>query len=139
MWHVGPASASARWLACQTEADQLRRCGMRVTRMRYEDFVRDPASCVATALTALGVQASDQHLDHIQGQRLALGPSHGLSGNPSRFQAGDIVLRPDEAWRVQMPRRDRALVTALGLPQLLRHRRAPGPAAAPATAPAGRP
>jgi Sulfotransferase family len=132
MWHVGPASASARWLACQSETDLLRRCGMRVTRMRYEDFVREPRACVATALTRLGVPAADQRLDHIQGQRVILGPSHGLSGNPSRFQAGDVVLSPDEAWRAQMSRRDRALVTAIALPQLLRHGRAAGRTAAPA-------
>lgn len=121
MWHVRPASAAARWVACQSEADLLKHCGLRVTRMRYEDFVRQPKRSVQSAFAALGVPADPVHLAHIGGQRITLGASHGLSGNPSRFQAGEVSLHADESWRVQMSRRDRAIVTAIGLPQLIHH------------------
>ena len=146
MWHVGPASAAARWVACQSEADLLRRCGIMVARLRYEDFVRQPRHSVTGALGVLAVPAAPPQLAHIAGGRISLGTSHGLSGNPSRFQGGEVTLRADEAWREGMPRRDRAVVTAIGLPQLARHRRHPPglpasrrssrPAAAP---PPGRP
>jgi len=56
-----------------------------------------------------------------------LGRSHGLSGNPSRFRDGEIALRADETWRDQMSRRDRFVVTVIGLPFLFRYRsRHPG-------------
>ncbi|HEY2553228.1 MAG TPA: glycosyltransferase [Streptosporangiaceae bacterium] len=122
MWHVPPASAAARWLACQSEADLLRGCGMRVTRLRYEDFVARPAASVTSALRALGLPPAPGGLAHIADGQLSLGRTHGLSGNPSRFSDGDVRLRPDEAWRTGMSRRDRAVVTAITLPQLLRHR-----------------
>jgi hypothetical protein len=44
-----------------------------------------------------------------------------LSGNPSRFREGELILRADEAWRGQMSRRDRIIVTMIGLPFLRRY------------------
>jgi hypothetical protein len=122
MWHVGPASAAARWVACQSEADLLRRCGVPVAHLRYEDFVRQARRSVTGALSTLSLPAPPSHLAHIVDGRINLGISHGLSGNPSRFGGGEVTLRVDETWRREMSRRDRAMVTAIGLPQLVRHR-----------------
>lgn len=126
MWHVGPASAAARWVLCQSEADLLRRRGMAVARVRYEDFVRQARHSITAALGALTVPVTPSDLAHVADGRISLGTSHGLSGNPARFQGGEVTLRLDEAWRDAMPRRDRAVVTAIGLPQLARHRHPPG-------------
>src|SRR6266702_1279153 len=123
MWHVGPGSAAVRWMACQSEAGLLRRCSMRVTRMHYEDFIRQPRASTEIALTALGMPVNPERLAHIGDGRVRLGTSHGLSGNPSRFQAGEITLRDDEAWRAEMPRRDRVLVTAVALPLVVKYAR----------------
>ena len=122
MTHIVPAEAAARWVGIQTEAELLRRCGLRVTRIRYEDFVRRPRPAVNAALADLGLSPGPSDLAHVTDGHVVLGSSHGLSGNPSRFSHGEITLRPDEAWRDQMPQRDRAVVTALGLPLLLRYR-----------------
>jgi hypothetical protein len=123
MWHIGPGSAALRWVACQSEAGLLRRCGLRVTRMRYEDFIRQPRSSTEIALAALGLPVDPARLAHIGVGRVRLGTSHGLSGNPSRFQAGEITLRDEEAWRYEMPRRDRVLVTAVALPLVVKYAR----------------
>jgi len=133
MWHVGPASAAARWVACQSEADLLRHRGIAVARLRYEDFVRQPRRGITRALGELTIPATASQLAHIAQGRISLGTSHGLSGNPSRFAAGEVTLRVDETWRDAMSRRDRAVVTAIGLPQLIRHR---GPADARPACPA---
>lgn len=122
MWRNPPVSAAARWLLCQTEVDALSAYGVPVARIRYEDFVRDPRPVVGRALERLQIPLPANELAHITDDRLLLGPSHGLSGNPSRFDAGDVQLRADESWRSQMSGRDRAMVTAVGLPHLLRHR-----------------
>jgi hypothetical protein len=122
MSHNAPAEAAARWLAVQGEAELLRRCGLPVTRMRYEDFVRNPRPAIESALASLGLSASASQLAHIGDGWVALGPSHGLSGNPSRFRDGKITLHADEAWRDRMSRRDRLVITAIGLPFLVRYR-----------------
>lgn len=121
MWHLTPASAAARWQACQSEAGLLRHCGVRVTRLRYEDFVARPRETAEAALAALEAEVDPAAFGHIGAAAIRLGSSHGLSGNPARFAEGEITLRPDEAWRTGMRRRDRAVVTAIGLPHLLRH------------------
>ena len=118
--HV-PAEAAARWVGIQTEAELLRRCGLRVARIRYEDFIARPRQAVSAALADLGLPPEPSDLAHIGDGRVVLASSHGLSGNPSRFSSGEMTLRADEAWRKRMPQRDRIAVTALGLPLLLRY------------------
>jgi hypothetical protein len=86
MSHLSPAMAAARWVAVQSQAGLLRRCGLPVTRMRYEEFVRHPRAAVEAALAGIGLAAPPAHLAHIGDGRVVLGTSHGLSGNPSRFR-----------------------------------------------------
>jgi hypothetical protein len=76
---------------------------------------------VEAALAGIGLAAPPEHLAHIGDGRIVLGSSHGLSGNPSRFRDGEITLRADETWRASMSRRDRLVVTAIGLPLMLRY------------------
>lgn len=121
MTHQPPAEAAARWVAIQSQAGLLRRCGVPVTRMRYEEFVRHPRQAVAAALDGIGLPAAPADLDHLADGRVVLGTSHGLSGNPSRFTGGEIALRADETWRARMSRRDRLIVTAIALPLMLRY------------------
>ena len=49
---------------------------------------------------------------------MRLGRNHTAEGNPMRFVSGELELRADDAWRRQMPSRDRRVVTALTLPLL---------------------
>jgi len=137
MWRNAPAGAAARWVTCQGQAELLRSCGLRVTRVHYEDFIREPRHAVKAALSGLGFPVEEAQLSHIGNGRVVLGHTHGLSGNPSRFRYGEIVLRADEAWRDQMRRRDRGVATMVALPFLLRYGRRPAGGPAPAnTAPA---
>jgi hypothetical protein len=120
-WRTSPALAAALWVGVLSEEKLLRRRGVPLVRMRYEDFVRDPREAVGQALTQLGRPAGPAALTHIGDGRVTLPPSHGLSGNPSRFREGELVLRPDEAWRDQMSRRDRVIVSLIGLRYLRRY------------------
>ena len=121
MSRLSPAEAAARWVAVQSQAGLLSRCGLPVARMRYEEFVRHPGQAVAAALDGIGLPASPAQLAHLGDGRAVLGTSHGLSGNPSRFRDGEITLRADETWRERMSRRDRLIVTAIALPLMLRY------------------
>ena len=121
MTRLSPAEAAARWVAVQSQTGMLRWCGLSVTRMRYEEFVRHPRQAVEAALAGIGLPVPAAHLAHLGDGRVLLGTSHGLSGNPSRFRDGEITLRADETWRASMSRRDRLIVTAIGLPLMLRY------------------
>jgi hypothetical protein len=124
MFHNPPASGSARWLATQTEMDLVAARGVRTARLAYADFVTRPQASLARVLDQLGLEVPPGGFDRIDGTSVELGPSHGLSGNPSRFQLGRTDLRPDDRWRTQMRPRDRRVAGLIGLPQLIRLRSA---------------
>ena len=125
MYRNAPAEGALRWLATQSELDLLARRGLPVARLRYDDFVRDPAGAITDVVGRLGIVLPVGGLAHIHGTEIELGPSHGLSGNPSRFRHGTVRLRADDAWREHMPRRTQLMTTALALPQHLRHQANP--------------
>lgn len=86
--------------------------------IRYEDLATDPARVVGSILQHLNTAAQ---LD-LDGNRAWLRASHTISGNPMRFQSGQIEIRLDDRWRTEMRRRDQALVTTLTYPLLRRYR-----------------
>jgi Sulfotransferase family len=116
MWRQQALTCASGWTARQLSLEVMRRWGVRMVRIRYEDFVSQPRRTVEAALTGLEVPCSQAQLGHISDDRVTLEASHGIAGNPARFRAGEITFRPDEAWREKMPPRDRRLVTAMCLP-----------------------
>jgi hypothetical protein len=119
MWRIPAHRSAAQWSALQLEMTAISTLGgLRSARLRYEDFVTDPVAALAGATEALGVPLCASDLPVVEAGRTVLGPSHGLSGNPSRFRSGSVELRRDDRWAAQMPARDRAVVTALTLPLL---------------------
>jgi Sulfotransferase family len=119
MWRQKAVNCAGGWTARQLELEVIRRSGVRAVRVRYEDFVAQPRPTVAGALSGLGLPCSQDQLSHLGDGRVEVAASHGIAGNPARFKAGEITLRPDEAWREHLPPRDRRLVTALCLPFLV--------------------
>jgi hypothetical protein len=80
-------------------------------RMRYEDLVEAPVKTLRAAIDALGLEGAIP--SSLADRELDLRPGHGLAGNPDRLRKGPVVLRLDDAWRREMPRRDAALVSGL--------------------------
>ncbi|MGB3684416.1 MAG: glycosyltransferase family A protein, partial [Ornithinimicrobium sp.] len=119
MESTGVKAAALRWSLCQSEVGLLRLTGVPMVRIRYEDLITDPQNQVAHALEAIGLPAPSMALQHIGQRQVDLGPSHGLSGNPSRFAEGTTTLSLDQAWKGQMSRPDQVIVSAMGLPHLL--------------------
>lgn len=140
MYRNHPAAAAGRWLATQAEVDLMAVRGLPVARVRYEDLVSAPGPVLQGALAELGVALAAGGLSHVEGRTVTLGPSHGLSGNPSRFSTGETPLRPDLRWRDTMSSGERLLVQSIGLPWVLRYRHldrrassVPAPAGLPPT------
>ena len=87
------------------------------TRLRYEDLVTDPDAAISRVLGPLAESRRD---DGNAGASSTAG-YHTVSGNPMRLAKGPFKVAADVEWKSALPRRDRATVTALSLPLLLRY------------------
>lgn len=113
-----PARSATRWVTDNLGFKMLSRRVPSLT-LRYEDFLRAPASSLRRILRLLDVEAAADDLHFLDGKRAALStPMHSVAGNPLRFGRNEITLRLDDAWRVQLPAGDRHIVSAITAPLL---------------------
>lgn len=89
----------------------------RYIRVRYEDFVASPQQTMTAIAELAGLDPAALPFETPTSVRLA--PTHTVAGNPMRHASGAIELRPDSEWTRAMPRRDRAVVTAVTAPVLV--------------------
>jgi hypothetical protein len=113
--------SAAIWLGngLLSEAILPRGLRHRYLRVRYEDFIAHPRETVGRVLAHLGADGTPA--PHVGDRRVSLGPSHSVSGNPNRFDLGEIALRPDMEWRTAMPAPIRKGVAAICWPVMLRY------------------
>jgi hypothetical protein len=121
MTRYSPAVSSLLWLAHNSSTAMLRPLGTPVMLVRYESFVREPDRTLAAVAQFADLELDDRALDFIENGTMRLRPAHTASGNPLRFASGQLEIRADEAWRSQLPRGDRLLVSAITYPQLARY------------------
>jgi hypothetical protein len=121
MPRMSPAKASRLW-SLQNYSYALFSEFVRLSRLRYEDFVDDPSLNLAETLIRAGFEAEAGHLQEVI-CRGEISPSvdHTVSGNPSRFGTGKIEIKRDEEWKVKMRGADKNIVTALTAPLLLKY------------------
>jgi hypothetical protein len=131
MANFRPQATAARWFRMQAEVGASRRLMGASARLRYEDLMDDPAKAVSRVLAELGLPVPASAMQHIDGRAVDLPPSHGLSGNPSRFRSGPQQLRPDEQWRRDMAVWDRISTTTIAMAPLTRYRYLPTKARSP--------
>ena len=114
---IRPTGSAVGWSARNLAVEVLSRFSRSYTRVRYEDLVSDPS----VASTLIG----DERVDPGQpdGEQSSHFPGyHTVSGNPMRLTKGAPRIVADVEWAAAMPRRQRAAVTALTFPLLLRYR-----------------
>jgi len=87
--------------------------------VRYEDFARWPRRTVERVLGHIGADAPSTPF--LAPDRVTIGQSHSVSGNPIRFRKGPVQIRPDVEWRERMRPVPRAVVTTMTWPFLVRH------------------
>jgi hypothetical protein len=114
-----PPTAAALWTAGNAAADALWSGRPATLRLRYEDFVAAPGAALTRVLELAGEPDAASPL--IGERTVELGVHHTVAGNPDRLRTGRVELRADREWRGRMRARDRALVTALTWPLLLRY------------------
>jgi hypothetical protein len=104
------AGASAgSWNATQRLAERARRQIDRPwMRLRYEDLAAEPRRALVTLSSTLGMPVlDDEALAFLSGHLARVQVGHSVSGNPMRFQHGDLRIAADDEWRRVMPARSR--------------------------------
>ena len=120
MPRINPTQTSRNWSLRNYSYDSLSGFA-RLSRLRYEDFVDDPAFYLPETLARLGFDEEAGGPPVIRGREISLSVDHTVSGNPSRFRTGKLELQLDEEWKVEMRGVDKNVVTALTAPLLLRY------------------
>lgn len=114
MPRFGGAQSSYRWMRANLLMEVLRKSCPGSVRIRYEDFIADPAAAIGAIVGRLG----DGVGSPTPGRRTTLGENHTVAGNPLRFKRGEIELRLDDEWKERMAPGDYRSVTAMTLPLL---------------------
>ncbi|MBR8741255.1 sulfotransferase [Nocardiopsis sp. MG754419] len=105
--------SAVQWMTQNSAMDALARLGVPTLRVRYEDFVADPASEFERIAEFAGHVGPPLALGE-QGVTMSVG--HAISGNPMRFQGGPVGVRADHRWREELAPWRRRLVTAATAP-----------------------
>jgi hypothetical protein len=115
-----PIYSSFSWIARNLLAERIcARLGPGAMRLRYEDFVDDPADTLRRIVRLVDSEPAKLPL---RDERTAiLGSNHTLMGNPSRFATGPVEIRSDDEWTLRLGRRDCLLITGVTMPLLLRY------------------
>ena len=116
MTRYRPGRAALLWNAHNAAFGLLRRTGVPVYRLRYEELVANPAGALREVAKFAGVDPGP--MDFFGDGTVRLGTGHSAAGNPMRFTTGEVPLRHDDAWRLSLPARQRRLVGALTAPLL---------------------
>ncbi|MEV0268554.1 sulfotransferase [Hamadaea sp. NPDC050747] len=118
MTRYSPARSALLWTAHNAAFSLLRRRGVRVRTLRYEEFLADPQATLRRLVTFAGLDPSAVDLGWLERDQVTLGVSHSAAGNPMRFTTGVVPLRQDDAWRTHLAPRQRAVVNAVCAPML---------------------
>ncbi|NUT35539.1 MAG: sulfotransferase [Hamadaea sp.] len=118
MTRYAPAQSALLWTAHNAAFGLLRRRGVRVRRLRYEEFLADPQSSLRKLVAYAGLDPSAVDLGWLEADHVTLGVSHSAAGNPMRFTTGRLPLHRDDAWRDRLAPRQRAVVSAVCAPML---------------------
>ena len=118
---TGPVNSAISWLGWNlaSEAVTRRTDPSRVLVVRYEEFSSRPAETIRRITQLLGEDGAA--LPFVDQTTVRLRGNHTVSGNPSRFTDGIVPVRADDEWATNMATADRAVVTVLTAPMLVRY------------------
>jgi hypothetical protein len=119
LWRAHPLKTSFEWSSRNIAAEMFRlKAQRRYLKIRYEDFITHPRTVVQSILNFVGHPAVK--LPFIAPDEVVLDRSHGLCGNPGRYNRGSEKLRLDDRWKT-MKGSHKLLTTMLTWPLLLRN------------------
>jgi hypothetical protein len=121
MTRYTPGRSALLWNAHNAAFGLLRRRGVPVRRIRYEELLANPRGAVHALAAYAGLDDVDLSFlrrDPDGTDYAELRRCHSAAGNPMRFTVGRVPLRRDDAWRRALQPRQRRLVGALTAPLL---------------------
>lgn len=118
MTRYSPTRSALLWDAHNAAFGWLRRRGVPVRTIRYEDFLADPVAVTASIATFADLDLSDNSFGYLTTDHVDLTGGHSAAGNPMRFKTGRLDLARDDEWRAKLPAGQRRLVSAVTLPML---------------------
>lgn len=105
------------WDEVNLAANAVRRkVGRRALLLRYQDFALRPQEAIRRIAALVGERPT--MLPFVDERTVRLSTNHTVSGNPSRFRVGEVVLREDDEWMTAQHSGERWLSTLLTLPML---------------------
>lgn len=111
-----PSRVAMLWTLHNGLVEGLRPLGTPVRRIRYERFVADPVGTLRDVAGFVGLAVDAGDLSFLSADRASLASAHTVSGNPMRFQVGDVPVRRDDSWKQGLPPRQRRMVAAISGP-----------------------
>jgi len=114
----GPLNSALRWILAQ-QVEHLCDIPGRYLLIRYEDFIAEPDRELQRIFTMIDEPAEQR--PKIANRTICLSRVHSINGNPSRFSQENVILKPDDEWRLGMAGFDRAVVSAMAAPFLRRY------------------
>lgn len=115
-----PLRSTAYWMVWNTAIPYFwRRPGKKYALLTYESFVVDPQHRIEEILRFAGV--GRRPLPFVDANTVLLRPTHGVGGNVERLKTGRVPLRIDDEWERRLAWHDRALVTSLTWPWLVKY------------------
>ena len=116
-----PARSALEWDAYNSLFEIVRASGVPSLRLRYEDLLADPRHELMRVLALAGLGAGDASLDFVGQGVASLQVTHTISGNPMRFESGNVQLRLDQEWKTGLSMKHRRAVGLLTWPWMRRY------------------
>ena len=120
LWQTNSFRASVEWASRNIAAEFIKkRHHEKFISVRYEDFIENPRRQVVEILKILNVK--DAKLPFMSSKEVIIRSSHGLCGNPGRYNHGLKKLVMDTRWK-EMKKADGLVATLVTWPLLLKYR-----------------
>ncbi|WP_397545986.1 sulfotransferase [Rhodothermus marinus] len=114
---IDPFYSTLRWIGWNVFMDFFKWIErVKYMNVKYEDFAKDPINVLGKIADFVGFK-----IPWNKNGEIYILKNHTVWGNPSRMRTGKVEIRLDDAWRRNMPLKDRLLVTALSWPWLLKY------------------
>lgn len=117
MPRYSPIKSAVEWNLRNQTAGLLSRFCKRSVRESYENLVKSPQCTLSRIIKDF--KHPQNNLDFLKDRAVKLDTHHTLSGNPNRFETGEIELFADTEWSKKMNTWAYFTVTALTWPLLL--------------------
>ncbi|RPI31568.1 MAG: sulfotransferase [Chloroflexota bacterium] len=120
MAQKGPLKSAFQWNARNAFTELLlRQAPEKYMQLKYEDFVQAPRQSVESILNFLCEPAMSLPFESDKSVRLK--ENHSVFGNLVRFQTGVVNIQLDKEWKSKMSSLNKAAVTLLTLPLLVKY------------------